>query len=92
MAYGLHIFDSSGNLRFDSTMVAGGVCLGFYTVPTGGGNKYFPAIPGATGFVLMAGFGAPINTTFITIDNVPGYLRFVFSSVLQGFTYAMFAK
>jgi hypothetical protein len=92
MAYGLQVWNSAGTLTFDSTVAIGGVCLGFYTVPSGGGNTTFPEITGATGIVLQANSGGPINTTLVTTDNTLGYLRFTFDATLVGQTYTLFAK
>lgn len=92
MAYGLQIWNASGTLVFDSTAAVGGVCLGFYTVPSGGGSTSFPTITGATGVALAAWSGAPVNSTLIVIDNTLGYLRFTFDTLLVGQTYALFAK
>lgn len=86
----LRLWDrDTGVLTFDSTQAAGGVCLGFYTVPPGGGEAKFPSYTTASGVALTAsGRGAAC-----TIDTTKyGYLRFEFPASVAGYTYALFAK
>ncbi len=85
----LRLWDANtGQLTFDSELAVGGVCLGFYTPPTGGGSITFPDIVGATGFALSAGGRGTLYTT----DNDLGYLRFNFNELTAGSSYALFAK
>ena len=90
MTYGLQLWDATGALTFDSSLAAGGVCLGLYTISTGGQTISFPDLIGVTGVVLYTGYStaAPIYTS----DSVPGYLRFVFPSLSGGASVVLFAK
>lgn len=80
---------TTGALTFDSTQTSGGVCLGFFTVPAGGGEKTFPSMTGVTGFALSASGGGVQCTSDTTTY---GYLRFVFPLITEGSTFALFAK
>lgn len=90
MTMGLQIFDSSGAKTFDSTTAIGGVCLGFYSAPAGGGSVSFPNMIGRTGFLLPPhGVGAVQGWSY---DNSLGYLRFNFPAVMAAVTVLLFAK
>lgn len=89
MTYGLRIRRGS-TVSFDSSLAAGGVCLGIFNVPPGGGNFDFPAFPTATGIAMSAGTGAAAS--LYTTNNAPGWLRFVFPRAAQGAQVALFAK
>lgn len=93
MAFGLKVFDASGNTTFDSTLAVGGVCLGFYTVASGGSTWSFPDFVTETAIAIAAGSGltGPI-TEYMTVDHVPGYLRVSFDAVCAGITVVLFAK
>jgi hypothetical protein len=86
----LRLWDqTTGALTFDSTLAAGGVCLGFYTVPVGGGEKTFPTLTGVAGIAFaIAGVGA----AYVTDTSTYGYLRFSFPTAAQDRTFALFAK
>lgn len=75
---------------FDSTLATGGVCLGIFTVPAGGGNFDFQDFATATGIALSAGTGngAPLAT----ISNPTGRLRFSFPAAAAGAQVVLFAK
>lgn len=87
---GIKLWNTSGALVFDSTTVIGGICLGFFTVASGGSTYTFPSIAGATGVALTAGSGN--NGVLYTSDNSLGYLRFVFNALTVGMTFVLFAK
>lgn len=90
MSYGLKLWGSSGALTYNSDDAAGGVCLGLYTVASGGSTWTFPDIAGATGVALFAGYGASIPS--YTTDSSLGYLRFIFAAAAAGMVVALFAK
>lgn len=90
MGLGLRVFNSAGVKTFDSQEATGGVCLGFFTVPTGGGSKSFPAFPRAAGYALSAGRSGGYSGC--TLDNSQGYLRFTFEEFSQGHVMVLFAK
>jgi hypothetical protein len=90
MTYGLQVFDASGNTTFDSNVAVGGVCLGFYTVATGGSTWTFSDFVSETGIVLNV--GGTSGYISYTTDNSLGYLRFVFGAGSAGLTFALFAK
>lgn len=91
MPYGLQIFDASGNLTFDSTQAAGGVCLGQFAVARGQTNTFtFPDFgAGHQGFVVddMSGSAGPY-----TYDEALGYPRFTFDSNNWGGIVLLFLK
>lgn len=80
---------NTGALTFDSTQCTGGVFLGFFTVPSGGGEKTYPDITGATGLIFAAS-GLGVAGTSDT--STYGYLRFVFPAYAAGRTFGLFAK
>ena len=90
MSFGLRVWTSLGSLQFDSADTAGGVCLGFFTVPFGGGSFSFPSYVTEQGFAFATGKSR--QAFAYTTDHALGYLRFNFSSLHGGFTYALFAK
>lgn len=77
-------------VTFDSSLAAGGVCLGIFTVASGGSNFDFPEFPSAQGIALVTG-SAGIAFVY-SVNYVPGYLRFVFPGICAGQTVALFAK
>lgn len=89
MTYGLRIRRGS-KVTFDSSEAAGGVCLGIFTVPLGGGSFDFPAFQTATGIAMSAGTG--VAAALYTTNHTPGWLRFVFPPAAQGAQVALFAK
>jgi hypothetical protein len=89
MAFGLQIWDESGNLMFDSTLAVGGVSLGTFAVLLAGQTFTFPTMIGRTGFLMPAG-GAGING--YTSDNSLGYLRFVFPPADYTRVVSLFAR
>lgn len=90
MANGLRLWDGSANLVFDSTLATGGVCLGFYTVASGGSDFAFTDFVGNTGVAINANPALP--ALLYTVDNALGYLRFRFDGLCAGGTYLLFAK
>jgi len=89
--FGLQVADASGVLKFDSTLATGGVCLGFYTVPVGGGTPSFSQFVTEDGFVMAAGRGVAA-VDVVTSDHAPGYLRFVFPAGTAGQTFVLWAR
>lgn len=89
MTYGMRIWDGDGNLTFDSTAAAGGVCLGFVTPTAGTLSFSYPDFVGYTGVVLNAAGNVP--ALVVAADNSLGYLRFTFDALCIGGTYALFA-
>lgn len=81
--------DAQGRMMFDSTLAAGGVALGFFTVPGGGGSFSFPDFVGRSGVALCAGRG--VNALLYTVDNNLGYLRFNFEPLTGGMKVVLFA-
>jgi hypothetical protein len=92
MAYGLQLWSGAGVKWFDSTQAVGGVCVGFYTVPTGGGSVSFPDMAGTTGIILHAMTGGPLNSAVANVDYTLGYPRFNFGAVCSGYTFCLFVK
>ena len=95
MSFVVKLWDTSGNVTFDSDLAVGGVCLGFYTVPSGGGEITFPSYTGsvvgigiATGALTTNG----VTTDYTSDTSTYGYLRFSFPAYLAGATYTLFAK
>ena len=89
MTRGLRI-RNGGVVSFDSSVAAGGVCLGVFTIAATGAVLDFPAFPTAQGVALSAGQGraAPL----VTINHDPGHLRFVFPAAAAGSAVTLFAK
>lgn len=90
MSYGLQIWAASGNLTYDSTLAVGGVCLGFFTIASGGSVFTFPDFITETGVAIGSRSG--ISTEVYTTDNALGYLRFTFNALCAGATVVLFAK
>lgn len=88
--YALLIRDATNNVVFDSRLAAGGVCLGFYTVASGGSDFTFPDFTASTGVALNT--NATVPALLYTVDNDLGYLRFRFHALCAGGTYVLFAK
>lgn len=90
MTTGLQVFNGSGVCTFDSNNAAGGVCLGFYTVPaTTGVTWTFPAFAGATGGIALLSGGGYGDLTY-TVDVALGYPRFIFPVLSAGYEVALF--
>jgi hypothetical protein len=89
--FGLQVANAAGVLTFDSTVAVGGVCLGFYTVPSGGGTPAFSQFPTEAGFVMASGRSVAALEA-VTFDHAPGYLRFVFPASVAGQTFVLWAR
>lgn len=79
MTYGLQVFDADQNIIFDSSLAAGGVCLGVFYVPRTGGVFEFPDMGGG-----RRGFSINLvsqNMAGMTYDNSLGYPRFIFQNL-----------
>ena len=87
MTYGLQLFNNNGSLMFDSTYATGGVCLGFYNIPSGGTTLTFPDLPAGQGMALSKNGGFGLNYSF---DNGLGYPRFTFPSSISGYSAVLF--
>lgn len=92
MTYGLQVMDSAGNITFDSTVATGGVCLGFYTVASGGSTFSFPDFVTETGLVFNSSANGGNVKFGYTTNNSPGYLQFIFDPICAGATVVLFAK
>lgn len=87
MSYGLQIFDSSGNLSFDSNVAAGGVCVGFFDVPSSGRVIDFPEFgTGRTGFFITP-IGGAGNYYYSAVwsTTVDGYLRLTCAAAITAY-------
>lgn len=89
MTYGLKL-RRNNVVSLDTSVAAGGVSLGIFTVPAGGGNFDFPAFTTEDGVVLAAGTG--IGAQLGSFNRAPGYLRFVFPAAAAGSQVGLFAK
>lgn len=90
MDFGLRIWDSSGNLTFDSTTAVGGVCLGFITVPGTGGVYDFPDLTGCAGGLAIPNALYGWDSDY-TVSLSP-YLSFSFPNTGQVRPMALFAR
>jgi len=73
MAYGLRVWDASGNLVFDTTTAKGGVVVGYFTYSTGTTLSY-SGFAGRTMQVLPAsGVEFDSNDIGVTISTASGY-------------------
>lgn len=88
----LIIRSDTGSVKFDSRLAVGGVCLGLYTVASGGSVFAFNGMgPGLQGVALnLAGKGVPAAA--YTYDNSLGHPRFTFAGGASGMTVALFVK
>lgn len=80
MTYGLQIFNEARSLIFDSSVAAGGVFLGIYTIPPEGAVFTFKSMRNfRQGFALnlYGGTGA----SGMIYDMALGYPRFTFSNL-----------
>lgn len=74
MPAGLQIYDSSGNLRFDSTTAKGGVFVdSMIFAPGSSGVLTFPDFAGATPLVMDQ--SRTLQDPEITVDTLLGYPR-----------------
>lgn len=80
----------AGVVTFDSSIAAGGVCLGVFTIAAGGAVIGFPAFATAQGIALSAGQGRAAS--LVTVNHDLGYLRFIFPAAAAGSAVTLFAK
>jgi hypothetical protein len=76
MAFGLKVFDGSGNVTFDSTVAVGFVPIGVFNIAGGasGFTNTYPALAGRTPVVIPFDAGT-YGLTNVTTDVSLGYPR-----------------